>query len=423
MKSSIFAPLKHRDYRKLFFGQLFSDIGSWFDFLALQALIVFTWHLGPGANAAQIIAFAIPWVIIGPFAGVWADRLPKRTLMIICDLLRAAVAFSLIFVPNFYLLLALVFLKSTISSVFDPARQGAIRMTVPEDELLQAVSLSQLVNNATKVIGPLLGASVVAIGGVRAPFVIELVCFLLSALFLSRLPALRNEPRKEETTDTSEKLGFWGEFREGWQHIRSSRMLYVSIILSVGYMFITFFYDGQISQWANAIGGDVTTYGIIVSAIGLGSVLGAFAVGHFTSWKNNPLQFMAVAGVMSGCFLVVMGLGGRGDLQLPLATWWVICFLWGSLSAGAFIPFGYIQQSETPKQLMGRVSSVSNAMMSLNMVIAPIIGSSLMHTIGVGTVFGLAGVLLVLFTGTSLFFVRRANVLPSGVLKERNTVL
>lgn len=426
MGTSIFSPLKNRDYRKLFFGQVFSDIGSWFDFLALQALIVYTWNLGPLANAAQVITFAIPWVIVGPFAGVWADRLPRRTLMIACDLLRALIVVGLIFAPNFYVLLVLIFLKSSVSALFDPARQGAIRMTVPEEELLQAVSLSTLVNNATKVIGPLLGGAVIAFGGVRAPFIVELVCFLISALFLAGLPALENEPKTQHDAETNEqkapqKSGFWTEFREGWQHIRSRRMLYVSIVLASIYMFITFFYEGQISQWVNALGEDVTAYGMIVSAIGFGTVVGSLIIGQWTSWKHNPLQFMTLTGILSGFFLIVLGLGGRGDIQLPLYAWWLICFSWGMTASSTFIPYSYVIQTETPKELMGRVSSVSGALMSFNMMIAPLIGSSLMHTLGVGTVFGLAGALLVIFTSSALIFIRKTRVLPTAVLQETKT--
>lgn len=77
MKAGIFEPLKFRPFRSLFGAQLFSDLGNWLDFIALQVIVAYHWGLDETAIAAVIIVLGLPWVIIGPFASVFVDRLPK----------------------------------------------------------------------------------------------------------------------------------------------------------------------------------------------------------------------------------------------------------------------------------------------------------------------------------------------------------
>ena len=151
------APLRHRQFRLLFGGQVVSNFGDWFDFLALAVLIVYVWHKGPGSLAALAIVIAVPWIAVAPFSGVLADRWPKKRVMIGSDLARAAAVIGLVVAPNLPVLLVLVGLKTVFSTLFAPAEQATIRLTVPEEDLHAANSLTQLVTQSSKVLGPALG--------------------------------------------------------------------------------------------------------------------------------------------------------------------------------------------------------------------------------------------------------------------------
>lgn len=105
----MFAPLRQRNYGKIFLAQVLSDLGNWLDFIALNTLIVYVWDLGPEAVAALVITFALPWVLVGPIASVWIERVPKRMVMISSDLIRIAIVLGLYWAPNLYVLLPLVF--------------------------------------------------------------------------------------------------------------------------------------------------------------------------------------------------------------------------------------------------------------------------------------------------------------------------
>src|SRR6476660_8345313 len=181
VKPALLAPLRHRTFRLLFGGQLVSDLGDWLDFLALIALIVSRWNLGPSALAALAVAVALPFAVIAPLSGVWADRLPRKTLMVAADLGRALVVFGLVVAPNLATVLALVFVRGVFSTFFGPARQATIAAVVPHDDLLAANALSQLSFQLTKILGPVLGCLFLAAGGPRSTLLANAVTFRASA--------------------------------------------------------------------------------------------------------------------------------------------------------------------------------------------------------------------------------------------------
>ncbi|ASS74890.1 hypothetical protein CIG75_07775 [Tumebacillus algifaecis] len=398
-KASIFAPLKHRPYRMLFTGQLFSDLGAWLDLLALGILVAYTWGLGAFELAALTITIGIPWVLIGPFAAVWADRLPRKGLMIFCDLVRIFVVLGFVIAPNLYVLLVLVFLKETFSALFDPARQGAIRTLVPEEVLLQASSLSQLSLNATKVLAPVLGGIIIAVYSPSFVFLLEAVLFLFSIFFIMRLPHLPkpSADRKDGGEhDRQEKSAFWQQFKEGLRFIGENRILLTAISLMAVRFFLIFLYDGLLVLWGKEVGMGEAYFGIFLGAVGLGTVIGTLLVGQWSFWSNRPIQMMAITGALSGFGILTLALGSFQLIPGNAILWTSIFFLLGCIGAGAAVPYGYVLQKETPSDIIGRVTGSANAISNFAMFVAPALGAVVAEWIGTGGVFAIAG------TGTVL---------------------
>ncbi|SDM83661.1 MFS transporter [Bacillus sp. OK048] len=385
----LITPLSERPYRKLFTAQVLSDLGNWLDFTAIFALVVYAWELSEIWVAALSISIGLPWVVVGPFASVFVDRLSRNKVMYICTGIRIAIAISLIFVPNIYFLLFLVLLKSTCGAIFDPAKQGAIRLTVSEENLAQAVTLSQLSVNSMKVIGPALGGALIATFGPNSPFIVIAFGFTIATLLLIGLPSLKSESTETNTNKTNRK--FWNEFKEGLSHINRNFVLKLAIIGTAIVMFIIFLYDGLLVYLSQNLGFDEAGFGLMVSAIGLGSVVGSLTVGFIQVWKKHPLLFMSSTIIFSGSTVILMGIGGMRLVEVPLLLWLVFAFILGAVGAGATIPFGYILQVQTPSQLIGRVSSVTQSSQTFAMLIAPAIGAVLAETIGVGLLVAIAG--------------------------------
>lgn len=414
-ETSMFAPLKIKSYRNLFLGQFFSDFGGFLDIIALNILIIYVWELGPAYTAALLVIFSIPIVFIGPFTAVWVDRLPKKTVMLVCDLLRVGIAVALVFAANVYMLYALVFLKITFGAIFDPARQSMIRHTVPEQYLLQASSLGQILMNLVKIIAPAVGSALMLVTEPKTLFIMEAIGFAISAFFILGIPSLNevksSSPKKESP--------FLAELKEGFSYIRSNYLLNFSIFsLSAG-MFLIFLYEALFTPWAKSMGFLQSELGYIMTANGLGTVIGAIVIGKWTFWKNSPLHMMLYSGIVSGLFVSLFGFGSLEVLVLPKTAWILVFLIIGFTGAGAFVPFGYILQKETPSTLMGRVAGTSNSILNLAMFIGPVVGGLLATWLGSSFVFIGSGLLLTLYTTVVMVFInKKQRVIVQGEIKE-----
>ncbi len=309
MKPALLAPFRHRAFRLLFGGQVVSDLGDWLDFLALIALIVYRWGLGPSALAALSVAVGLPFAVIAPLSGVWADRLPRKTVMIAADLGRALVVFGLVFAPNLPTVLALVFVRGVFSTFFGPARQATIAAVVPQDDLLAANSLSQLSFQLSKILGPVLGGLLVAAVGPRTAFMVDAVTFLVSAAFIFQLPDIAPASQtKEETEEESPR--FWREFREGLSYLIHRRSLFLAVASNSAAMFIIFAFDSLGVLALRELGIGEAFFGITIGSIGLGTVVGAIAIGQWGK-RIHPFVTMGAGQIGGGLVVTLLGVAVR----------------------------------------------------------------------------------------------------------------
>lgn len=400
MGAGIFKPLKLISFRKLFCAQLFSDLGNWLDFIALQVIVTYHWGLDEMAIALVLIALGLPWVIIGPFASVFIDRLPKKSVMITCLLFRILFVIGLFFSPNLFILLLFVFLKGTASALYDPARQSAIRLTTPDELLSEAITLSQLSVNTMKIVGPALGGGIIALFGPKSPFLFEIAGFCIATIFLLFLPSF-NENLNGEHAKGSKRQQYWIDFVEGIKHIGNTPLLKLSIIIAAVAFFIIFLYDGLFIFIAKLIGFKEGNFGLLISAVGIGSVLGSILLGQWTTWNRKPVHLMASTSIFSGILIIAVGLGGLGILDFSPLIWIIGAGLLGLFAAGESVPYGYVLQSETPKHMIGRVSAAMS-IQTFSMLIAPIAGAMLAKFLGVSYVMLGAGMATTLLGGFML---------------------
>ncbi|TCP59424.1 putative MFS family arabinose efflux permease [Tumebacillus sp. BK434] len=414
-RPSMFAPVKQRSFRNLFIGSLFSDSANWLDMTALAVVIAYEWGMGATEIAYMMIVLSLPWIFLGPLVAVWADRLPRRALMVICVLIRACLILGLFFVPNLYAMLCLVFLRATVATLYNPARMSAIRSLVDEEMLPQALSLGQMSMYLTQVGAPMLGGALIPLIGARQVFLVEVGFLLLAALFLSFMPPLKSEaadPNKERAPH------FWKQFAEGIGHVRSKRILSVSIILMTIGMFIVMLYDGMLVIWTKDIGLGEHAFGYLISALGIGSVVGALLMGSLPKWHNKPLHTLVALALVCGLLNSVIGLGGLSIFSLDLWLWFLFFMFFGVFSAAATIPFSYIIQKETPGHLIGRVTGVSASTQAASMLLAPATGAWLTSYIKIGGTLLAAGLFMAVIAVFVLMFLTRILREKAGKVTE-----
>ena len=174
----------------LWYGQVVSQLGDWFDSIALFALLLRLTGSGT-AVALLLVAQFLPPALVGLGAGVVVDRLPRKRVMIAADLGRAALVllFLLVRSPDLiWLVYVATALKFCLGAFFEPARSAAIPSVVAPEELVAANALGGITWSAMLAIGAALGGIVVGTLGTSAAIVIDALSFLLSAYFIARVP-------------------------------------------------------------------------------------------------------------------------------------------------------------------------------------------------------------------------------------------
>lgn len=383
-------PLKIRNFRMLFTAQVFSDFGGWLEFAALTVLIVYRWELGGAAMAAWFICLCLPYVLFGSFLGVWADMVDRRKVMIASDLARMLLLIAMVWVPNLYVLLVIVFIKGTLTTLFNSARQGTIRLLVPESHLMQANSLSQTSINLSKFIGPTLSGILLGVLNMDQVFLFCAFFFLCSALFLMRMPSLRipEEQRKAQQS-------YRDELKFGLQYISTNKALLAATAFFTIECLAMFAFEPQISPMVIFAGFGEGKYTNFVSVVGLGSIIGAYLLGKWGE-RFHPYSLLLFGTLVLGTALLWIASGGFGVAPVTFALW-LVAFLFVGLGIGALgVCYGYLLQTATPPEYMGRVAGTFEAVVYMGILAGTLIGGFISEGIGPQMVFAYAGVFFLL---------------------------
>ncbi|MFK0167004.1 MFS transporter [Rhizobium sp. NPDC090279] len=393
-------PLATPRLRRLLAAQVPSDLADWLDFVALSALVAFQWQLGPGAVASLTLALALPYVVLAPVVGVLVDRMDQRTLLIASNILRSIATAAFVLAPNLLVLLVFVILKSSADALFTPAKQAAIPLLTAPDQLLSANSLSHMINQLTKIVGPALGGVLIVFLELQQIFLANAGLSLIAALILLGLP---NGLRSSHTNTARRK--FSQEFIDGIRHIRNKPLLATAILAMAFGFFLIFLYDGLIALLVKEIGFSSALLGASVASAGAGGVVGSLLLGQFCE-KRDPFQLMIASGLAGGVLIALMGHVGRGDIMMPPLVFCVLLFATGVASAGLFVPYRVVLQKETPPELIGRVAAVGEGLSAAAMMTAPPIGAGLAEIAGVSAPYLVSGYATAIFA-LMLLCVRR----------------
>jgi MFS family permease len=272
-----FGPLSERPFRLLWLGRTGSAIG---DSLIPVALAFAVLRIGGGATGLGIVlaAFTIgraSFVVVG---GVWADRLPRRAVMIAADLVRfgtqAATAALLIGgSAQVWELAALQAIAGAAGGFFAPASTALVPQTVSAPRLQEANALLSLTQSAANIFGPAASGAIVAAAGPGWVFVIDAGSFLVSAGFLAALRvAAHVRPPAQR---------FWRHFAEGWQEVRRHRWLTAGFLgFALGNVGIGMYIVLGPLVAREHLGG-AQAWGLILTSGAVGGVLGGFLVYRF----------------------------------------------------------------------------------------------------------------------------------------------
>lgn len=381
----MFTILRHRGFRDLWLGQAISQLGDSLYF------IVFMFLAKKATGSDAFVGFVgaaetLPFLLVGPYAGVLVDRIDRRIILILSDVISAIVLlFFLVLVivggdPPAWALLLVPFLLSSVRCFFWPAKSAAIPALVPPAELQAANGLSAFTGTFAQMGGLALSAGVVALLFDFAPtqfialsVALNLFSFSLSGYFCWRLPKLVPE-RDTAPAHPMEDL------KEGFRFVRSRRDLVTTIaLITCLRAFIAPFFVCYVAVNERWFDGKPATLAWLEFSFFLGMAITAPLASKLR--VRRPAQWFAWS-------LVVVGLG-VGSFAIAKNFW---LFFGLNLVAGLAVPLGdvpintYITRS-VADGFRGRVSSVTNMVATGVMPIGAVLGGTLVARFGVEWVF------------------------------------
>jgi MFS family permease len=356
------------DFRRLWTGQVVSEVGDWLNNIAVLALAIQL--AGAGSVGLAVATYAIarhlPLFIFGPVAGVVVDRVSRRRVMITADVTRAGLALGFLLAHRFASL-ALIYAVGaslfSVSAFFNAAKRGSIPNLVGgTEELLSANSLSASTTAATIAVGSALGGVIATALGRDTVFVLNALTFLASAEMIRRIrrpvsheqravsseAQTRRSSSSNTTAHRSSLTSYFRDFREGLRYVRRDRVLAAVFVVAGGwglgngaaralYSLFGASLGGQAAgRWGasvRAVAERPTDFGISVLfvAMGLGGVLGAPLARRFNRGAVEGLGArMGRSLTLDGCGLLLFSLtpnlfGAAALLvarEMNFAIWW-----------------------------------------------------------------------------------------------------
>ncbi|RLP93028.1 MFS transporter [Micromonospora sp. BL4] len=377
--------LRHRDFRLLWAGQAISSVGSNVTTVALPLVAVAVLDAGTFQVAVLTAAAWLPWLLIGLPAGAWVDRLPRRPVMIACDVFCAAAFLSVPLAAvldrlTVWHLLLVALGAGTARVFFETADQVYLPVLLRADQLPEGNAKLQATQTVSYVVGPGLAGLIAQLTGAVAALLLDAVTFLLSAACLLRIRTVEPRTRRADRSRSLRR-----DIAEGLRFVVRDPYLRVLTVFGaasniglIGYQAVLVVFLVRELRLAPGV------VGVLVAVMSAGGIVGALLA--------------TVLGRRCGtarAMLLGAALTGPPALLIPLATPGV-GLIWpalGGVLIGLGVAIGNVlkgsfRQTYTPHHLLGRVT-VSMQLLNYGTIpLAAVLAGALGARYGVGTAIG-----------------------------------
>ncbi|HYH91561.1 MAG TPA: MFS transporter [Candidatus Saccharimonadales bacterium] len=427
-------------FLRLWLSQAATQIGGNMVLFGLTVVVVNT-STSNTAVSLLILSFLVPAVAFSAVAGVYVDRIDRRLILVLTNVLRGIAMVVLYLVgANFLLILLLNTFVSIVTVFFAPAEAAMIPQVVPRKQLLAANGIFTLTLNAAFAIGfALLGPLVVNVASPEAVILVVAVLYFVAAAFCFTLPpspppAHAVDEGAHPVGETRKAMGStFSQLREGISFIRSNR----SIGWSLLYLGITASLVGVLGVLGpafaeSALGLEAKDFAVIVLPLGFGIVMGILLLNSYGKYFPRRrliegglillgvmLLLLSIAGPISRILQDADGTGGFDFSAVTslLAVVVFIAFIAGIAYGAVAIPAQTQLQEDLPEDVRGRVFGVLNMLVSSASFIPIIIVGPISDIIGTGTVMFLVAI-GVLVAGVASVLLRDPNLGVSGATAD-----
>src|SRR5215216_1999614 len=420
---------RNRSFRRLWFGQVISELGNWFNFIASLGLVRVVSHAAPEVTTILILSRLVPFTLFAPLAGAFVDRWSRRAVMIATDLLRVIVALGFLLVrspEDLWLAYLCTALLSFFGTFFEAAKNAAVPNITGERDLLAGNALMFSSRFLLMSIGAALGGWTAAHVGYQAAFIINALSFFASAYSVWLVP--EEETRSRSVVSQEPKSlyrGYWSDMREGWAYIVTHAP--VATILGVNILWATG--GGAMNLIADRLGAIVfagengispdAAVAAFYFAGGFGLFIGmmiARRVGAYFELRKRTIAFIGWSLFVQGIFYALVGV-------MPTLVWACVLVCVSRVLLGAeFAVQETLLMRLVPDYLRGRVSTSDRAAEMMIWTFSTAVAGWSLHwitprslTVISGVLSGTAGILWL------LLFVTQKVRLPKKISGHRYT--
>jgi MFS transporter, DHA3 family, macrolide efflux protein len=369
--------------KRLFIAQIVSVFGDFLALFAVVAHVTFNLHGTASQVSMVMVAFLLPLALVSPVAGVFVDKWNLKATMVGSDVIRGLLILSLVFVQSLNAIYLIFFSMAVVSAFFIPAQSVAVRTIAPAAGLMAVNGLMSQAIQGSQIIAPSISGGLVQAIGANLCFLVDALSFFLSAGILLMMPIHRE--RAAHTAAASVLSSMRDGFRFIFTH---STISFVIISMATGMLAVRAFGTLLSVYVRDVLASSPTAYGILNTLIGVGMIAGTQAITRLG--RDIPKQTIVLYGLtLMGVAVLVTALFGL----IPTTALGMLLLGFGA--AFIMVTSQTLIQQETPREMLGRVSSALMSMMAVSQAMAIFVAGPIAERVGLRNLYlGSAVILL-----------------------------
>ncbi len=395
-------------FRNLWFGQIISLMGDWFNLIATAILTANLTGSGLAVGGLFVIR-ALAQFVTGPVGGVLSDRFNRKKILIWSDILRFIIVLGFLFVKDasqIWLLYTLTALQLGISGIFFPTKDSILPDIVEEDGIGTANALASTTWSTMLALGAFLGGQVAGTWGIAPAIVLDALSYLLSAFFIGRIPYTQTTAKVEEALTPAE---VFKQYFQGLSYLSKHKSIFILAAQKASLMLaVSGFNDViqvELSSKVFVVGeGGSTSLGWLYAIVGIGTGISPILARWITGDREHALRHA----ITTGYGITLIGLG----LMYPLSSLGLV--LTGAFFRGFGIAIIWVFSTtlllkKLPNEVRGRVFGTEFALLTLSGAIGSALGGWFLDAFNIS----LQNLILLM---AALMFLFGINWIINGVL-------
>jgi predicted MFS family arabinose efflux permease len=391
---------RNRSFRQLWLGQVVSQMGDWFDTIALYTIILKLTGSGRDVGLLLVARF-VPSFFFGAISGVIADRFSRKRIMIVSDILRAVVVLGFLFVrraDQLWIIYVLTVFQLGLSTFFEPAKTAAIPSIVEDRELVAANAIASVTWSVMLTLGAAIGGFITGVFGTDVAFILDALTYLLSAALIASIRLPKRKKRERQKLSLGRLLGIT-ETIDGIRYVKDRPRVLAALLvkpawgLGGGILTLLAVFGERIFPVGKDAAGGI---GVLFAARGIGTAVGPIVARRISGEGNRRMQAsIGIAFLIGGLFYMAFGSATSFIFALIVLG---IAHCGGSI---LWVFSTVLLQRAVVDNFRGRVFAAELALLTLTMAASNYITGELLDrfqisprivTVGIGMLFVLPGV-------------------------------